>query len=69
MPRHARLVGHALARLPVDTRLPWHRVLNAGLRIAIRNDDGAMSEQRRRLEGEGVGFVGARVAREHLWQK
>ncbi|MFU8816698.1 MAG: MGMT family protein [Pseudomonadales bacterium] len=68
MPRHARLVGHTLSRLPAGSRLPWHRVLNAGLRVASRGDDGAMLEQRRRLEREGVSFVGARVAREHLWQ-
>jgi methylated-DNA-protein-cysteine methyltransferase related protein len=69
MPRHARLVGHTLSRLPAGTRLPWHRVLNAGLKITIRSDASAMSEQRRLLEREGVSFVGARVAREHLWQK
>ena len=68
MPRHARLVGRTLSRLPAGSRLPWHRVLNAGLRVAHRGDDGAMLEQRRRLEREGVSFVGARAAREHLWQ-
>jgi methylated-DNA-protein-cysteine methyltransferase related protein len=69
MPRHARLVGRTLARLPEGTRLPWHRVLNANRQIAIRGDDRATSEQRRLLEREGVSFAGARVAREHLWQK
>jgi methylated-DNA-protein-cysteine methyltransferase related protein len=69
MPRHARLVGRVLSNLPARTRLPWHRVVNAAMQIAIRGDDRAMSEQRRLLEREGVSFVGARVVREHLWQK
>jgi methylated-DNA-protein-cysteine methyltransferase related protein len=69
MPRHARLVGRVLANLPARTRLPWHRVVTAAMQIAIRGDDRAMSKQRRLLEREGVSFVGARVAREHLWQR
>jgi methylated-DNA-protein-cysteine methyltransferase related protein len=69
MPRHARLVGRTLSQLPAGTRLPWHRVLNAALKIASRGDDRAESRQRRRLEREGVSFVGARAAREHLWQR
>ena len=67
MPRHARLVGRTLANLPRGSRLPWHRVVNAGLRISERGDDRAMDEQRRRLEREGVAFVGPRIARDHLW--
>ncbi len=67
MPRHARLVGRTLANLPTGSRLPWHRVVNASLRISERGDDRAMSEQRRRLEREGVTFVGPRVARAHRW--
>jgi methylated-DNA-protein-cysteine methyltransferase-like protein len=68
MPRHARLVGRTLSNLPNGSRLPWHRVVNAGLRIAQRGDDRAMHEQRRRLEREGVSFVGMRIPRDHLWQ-
>lgn len=67
MPRHARLVGRTLSNLPGGSRLPWHRVVNASLRISDRGDDRAMLEQRRRLEREGVTFVGVRIARDHLW--
>jgi methylated-DNA-protein-cysteine methyltransferase related protein len=67
MPRHARLVGRTLANLPNGSRLPWHRVVNASLRISERGDDRAMLQQRRRLEREGVVFIGPRVARAHLW--
>ncbi|MEQ8859569.1 MAG: MGMT family protein [Pseudomonadales bacterium] len=68
MPRHARLVGRTLANLPRGSRLPWHRVVNAGLRIATRGDDRAMAEQRQRLEREGVEFVGARIASDFRWE-
>lgn len=67
MPRHARLVGRTLSRLPAGSRLPWHRVVNAGMRLSPRGDDRAMLEQRRRLEREGVTFVGPRIPRDHLW--
>lgn len=67
MPRHARLVGRTLGNLPDESPLPWHRVVNASLRISRRGDDRAMAAQRRRLEREGVTFVGPRIARHHLW--
>ena len=71
MPGHARLVGRTLSRLPAGSRLSWHRVVNATLRIsprgAGRGDDGAMADQRRRLEAEGVEFVGARIPGSQLW--
>jgi len=69
MPRHARLVGRTLANLPSGSRLPWHRVVNAGLRVSARGDHRAMDEQRRRLEREGVAFVGPRIVRNHLWTR
>jgi methylated-DNA-protein-cysteine methyltransferase related protein len=67
VPRRARLVGHVLGNLPNGSRLPWHRVVNAALRISRRGDDRAMHEQRRRLEREGVTFIGPRIARDCLW--
>ncbi|MEZ5558829.1 MAG: MGMT family protein [Pseudomonadales bacterium] len=66
MPRHARLVGRTLRELPDGSRLPWHRVVNAAWKISARGD-GAVLRQRRRLEAEGVVFIGERVARPHRW--
>jgi methylated-DNA-protein-cysteine methyltransferase-like protein len=66
MPRHARLVGRTLRELPKGSRLPWHRVVNATLRISIR--PGGTSEQRQRLEAEDVEFVGEKVADSHRWE-
>ena len=36
--RAARWVGRTLGQLPVDTRLPWHRVLAAGGRAVVQVD-------------------------------
>ena len=58
MPRHARLVGRTLSDLPAETKLPWHRVVNASLRISLRAESDGHNVQRRRLEAEGVEFVG-----------
>lgn len=50
--RAARLVGRTLRDL--DVAVPWHRVLNAAGRISLTGE--GASEQRRRLEAEGVEF-------------
>ncbi len=68
MPSHARLVGHRLRNLPSGTRLPWHRVVNANLRISLRDGGDGHIRQRLRLEREGVEFVGQRVARTCRWE-
>jgi methylated-DNA-protein-cysteine methyltransferase-like protein len=36
LPRHARQVGYALNRLPADSAVPWHRIVNAAGRISLR---------------------------------
>jgi methylated-DNA-protein-cysteine methyltransferase related protein len=55
MPRHARLVGYALHRLPVGSKVPWHRVVNArGQLSLIRAGRASGIEQRLRLQREGV---------------
>jgi methylated-DNA-protein-cysteine methyltransferase related protein len=58
LPRHARLVGYALARAG-PRGLPWHRVVNARGEISQRSDPGGEDVQRARLEAEGVAFDAA----------
>jgi methylated-DNA-protein-cysteine methyltransferase-like protein len=60
VPRGARFVGTVLRDLPRDSRLPWHRVLNASGRLSV--DPLTAGEQRDRLEAEGVAFIGGRVS-------
>ena len=56
LPGAARRVGRALRGLPEDTLLPWHRVVNAQGRIVVPGGCGARTEQRTRLESEGIQF-------------
>nr|WP_284500168.1 MGMT family protein [Microbulbifer sp. GX H0434] len=58
-PRAARLAGQILRKLPRDTRLPWHRVINAQGRISLP-EPGAR-RQRERLEREGIALIRGRV--------
>jgi methylated-DNA-protein-cysteine methyltransferase-like protein len=56
LPGHARQVARVLNR---SFGLPWQRVLGAGGEIKLRGDHA--TEQRFRLEAEGVRFRGRRV--------
>lgn len=66
--RAARWVGHALARLPEDSSLPWHRVVAASGHPGLPPDSAAGLEQRARLRTEGVLLANDRVdMRRHGW--
>lgn len=65
LPSHARFVGRTLRNLPRQTRLPWHRVVNASLRISQRG--GGEARQKRLLLAEDVTFIGERIASVHRW--
>jgi methylated-DNA-protein-cysteine methyltransferase-like protein len=67
IPSHSRYVGRVLRELPDDTRLPWHRVVNAGLRLSLPPGSHGQVLQRQRLEHEGVEFIGQRIARAYRW--
>lgn len=60
--RGARAVGWALRALPapLHDRVPWHRVVSAGGRIAARAGGGAR-RQAARLRAEGVRVSGEGV--------
>ena len=59
LPKGARRVGRCLSRLPRETRLPWHRVVNATGGISLPGSAGL--RQRELLLDEGVAFDGDRV--------
>jgi len=51
-----RAVGYAMAALPCDTDVPWHRVINSQGRISPRRSGEGGAKQRQLLEGEGIRF-------------
>jgi methylated-DNA-protein-cysteine methyltransferase-like protein len=55
-PRAARTVGWALHALPDESRVPWHRVINARGGISIAKVGLPPQLQRALLEREGVAF-------------
>jgi len=55
-PRGARQVGYALAALDNNTRVPWHRVINAKGEISLRAGNEHHQYQRILLEDEGIEF-------------
>lgn len=62
----ARMVARALKNTPPDTKLAWHRVVSAGLKIA---DFPGWQEQKKRLLDEGVTFKNSRyIAHDCHWK-
>lgn len=55
-PGKARWVGQMLSHLPNDTKLPWHRVINAQGQLSFVQGSEIYDQQRRLLEAEGVEF-------------
>ena len=61
LPGRARLVGLILSRLPADSSIPWHRVINARGELSFTTDSRAYRRQREALRAEGVVFQGQRI--------
>lgn len=65
--RAARLVGSTLKKLPKDTALPWHRVVNASGRTSLPPESSGKL-QKERLEEEGVVFLKGRIdLKQYQW--
>ena len=52
----ARMVGYAMAAVPLGSGVPWQRVINAQGKVSPRGDGGGSDHQRALLEDEGVRF-------------
>ena len=52
----ARMVGYAMAALPADTKVPWHRVVNHQGKISARKNGVGDIVQRKLLMLEGIEF-------------
>ncbi|WP_162234134.1 MGMT family protein [Pseudomonas coronafaciens] len=67
--RAARWVGRTLSQLPLDSSLPWHRVLGAGGRLSLPAGSASGDEQRARLRAEGVSILNNRIdMQRHGWR-
>jgi len=60
-PNHARYVGMTLKKLPEDSELPWHRVINAKGEIAFPEGSNAFLKQKTLLVKEGITFNGNKI--------
>ena len=60
-PNYARQVGRLLKQLPADTKLPWHRVVNAKMEVAFAEGSDKYLMQKQRLESEGWRLKGRRL--------
>jgi len=56
IPGQARQVGYALAALPDNNDVPWHRVINARGEVSRRSCRRDEERQRSLLETEGIRF-------------
>ncbi|MBA6414293.1 methylated-DNA--[protein]-cysteine S-methyltransferase [Parahaliea sp. F7430] len=54
LPAGARRVGHALRQLPADSKIPWHRVINAQGKLSLAQGSAGYYTQRERLTAEGL---------------
>jgi len=67
-PRAARQVGYVMGRLPMDSDIPWQRVVNREGRISPRGSGGE-DEQAHILLSEGVHVEDGRVdLAVYLWR-
>ncbi len=66
----ARQVGWTLARLPLPSNIPWHRVVNAQGRVSMSSNrlgSDFMQVDLLRLEGVEVDIQGSLPLKEYLW--
>jgi methylated-DNA-protein-cysteine methyltransferase-like protein len=67
--KQPRMAGYAMHNLPVGTKIPWHRVINAQGRISFPVDSEGWRRQKQCLEAEGVLFINGRVdLKRQRWQ-
>ena len=63
LPGYARYVGYLLKSLPIDTLLPWHRVIKSDGAIPSRT----AFKQKPKLVAERVIFKGPKVSLALFW--
>lgn len=62
LPGAARLAGNVLRTLPENSRLAWHRVINAQGRLSLPINSPGYLEQVRRLTEEGITVSAGKIS-------
>jgi methylated-DNA-protein-cysteine methyltransferase-like protein len=57
-----RLVGYALHNLPLNSDVPWHRVINARGAISFPEGSRQYARQKKLLRSEGLIFTGEKIS-------
>ncbi len=57
----ARLVGYALHNLPLNSGIPWHRIINSKGMISLPVHTGGYNRQKKLLEEEGIVFRNGKI--------
>jgi len=60
-PGKARYVGYILKNLPNETKIPWHRVINAQGKSSFPTNSDRYKAQHARLITEGIDIASSRV--------
>jgi methylated-DNA-protein-cysteine methyltransferase-like protein len=69
-PSAARWVGRTLKNLPKETKLPWHRVINAQGKISFPSDSPAWLLQKDKLADEGILLHNGRIRlKDYQWSQ
>ncbi len=69
LPRHARLVGNILKKLPNGSKIPWHRVINSQGRLSFPEGSEPWQHQKKRLELEEIDFLNGKInLKRYLWE-
>lgn len=65
LPGHSRYVGYVLKNLPNSSNLPWHRIINSQGKISFPAGSAQHTEQKQRLEREGIVFTGKSLLKDY----
>jgi methylated-DNA-protein-cysteine methyltransferase-like protein len=66
LPNGARQVVSTLKKLPADTHIPWHRIINAQRKIAFSEQSDSFYSQKNKLLKEGILFNNNRINKEQM---
>lgn len=66
LPGYARYVGAILKKLPKDTKVPWHRIINSQGRISFPIGSDSFNEQVKRLQAEDIHLIKGKINLKHF---